>query len=190
MSSLHLNRTRLIAAALAVPLVAVTGCGTDKLADKASEKAAEKILESAGGEDVDIDIDQDSGKATFRDADGSTFSIGGGDLPEDWPEEVPLPDGFTLEGSFSGVDDGQANFTVSGTLSGDPTEHFGALVDAFENDGWTEQHRSTTDASGSSMSSATYVNDTWTVTVLLTADDGDGDESIGVVYTVMPTDAG
>lgn len=188
MSTSRTRRFRFLAAAVSVPLVAAAaGCSAEKLADRASEKAAEKIIESAGGEDVDIDIDDDSGEATFRSADGSMFSVGGGELPDGWPDEVPLPDGFTLEGSFSGSDGDKSTFNVTGSLTGDAAEEFNRIADAFTGAGWTEENRSTSNSGGSTMASATYSNSTWTVSLLVTGEDGE--DGVGVIYTVVPTDS-
>lgn len=76
---------RALGAALLVAALA-TGCGAD---EKAAEKAAETML-SKNGSKVDIDGE----KVTVEDDDGNVTSFGEGvELPDDFPEEVPLPQG-------------------------------------------------------------------------------------------------
>lgn len=76
---------RAVGAALLVAAL-VTGCGAD---EKVAEKAAERAL-SKDGADVDIDGE----KVTVKDKDGNVTSFGEGvELPADFPEEVPLPQG-------------------------------------------------------------------------------------------------
>lgn len=73
----------------------LSGCGAD---DKLSEKAVEKAL-SKDGAQVDIDGD----RVTVEDEDGNVSSIGeGSQVPDDFPEEVPLPEGdFKISSVFS-----------------------------------------------------------------------------------------
>ncbi|MBS44133.1 MAG: hypothetical protein CMH83_13405 [Nocardioides sp.] len=97
------------ALALAASTALVSGCGADQLIESATEKAAERALEEAaeadGSGDVDIDLDGDDGQVSVTDGDGNEFVAGtGGDLPDDWPESVPVVDGDVITSSSQTVD--------------------------------------------------------------------------------------
>lgn len=117
-------RTTLGVAVLGAALVLGTGCGA--AADKAAEKVAEEAVEEAIGADVDVD---DDGNVQIETEDGSSFS-GGSELPDDWPEDVPMPDGSDIEGSFGGSASGETTLTVAGSTSLSPEEvdeHFAGI---------------------------------------------------------------
>ena len=76
---------RALGAALLVAALA-TGCGAE---EKAGEKLAEDAL-SQGGNEVDVDGD----KVTVKDKDGNVNVYGEDvELPDDFPDDVPLPKG-------------------------------------------------------------------------------------------------
>lgn len=89
--------------ALSVLALALTGCGgvSENIAERALEEAAE-----AGGEgdvDVDIDLDGEDGGGISIDSEDGTASvdIGGGELPDDWPSDVPVIDGEIITAASS-----------------------------------------------------------------------------------------
>jgi hypothetical protein len=121
-------KTTLGVAVLGAALVLGTGCGAaaDKAAERVSEEAAEEAI---GGGNVDID---DDGNVQVETEDGSV-AYGTGDLPEGWPEDVPMPDETEIEGSFGGTTASGTNLTVAGETSLSPEEvdqHFAGI-------GWT-----------------------------------------------------
>src|SRR5690554_4129073 len=74
----------------------LSGCANpgELLAEKAAEKAVEHAIEqgSSDGTNVDIDADGDGGM-TIEDEDG-TYQMGShAQVPDDFPSELPLPDG-------------------------------------------------------------------------------------------------
>ncbi|MGD2101872.1 MAG: hypothetical protein PVG83_06510 [Acidimicrobiia bacterium] len=77
-------RSRLSLAALAtVFLLLLAACSPG---EELAEELAEQALEEQGGGDVEID--SDSGEVNIESDDGS-FTIGGGEIPTDWPVDVP-----------------------------------------------------------------------------------------------------
>lgn len=88
---------------------ALAGCGTpEDIAESAVERAMEEAAESdasgsdeaasdgtsdgfQGGEDVEVDIDADGGTMTFENEDASMAVGEGAELPETFPEDLPLP---------------------------------------------------------------------------------------------------
>src|SRR5690554_4367684 len=80
-----------VAAAAAVGAFLLASCSPGDLIGSAVEKGVEKGVEAATGSE--IDIDEDGGNITIQTDDGE-FSMGGGaELPEGFPDEVPLIDG-------------------------------------------------------------------------------------------------
>lgn len=167
MSTAPTTATRTLAAlALTVPLAfGAVACSSDEAADK----IAEKIIESGAGKDVDVDYDSDSGSFTVDSDDGSmSFSPDGGELSENWPSEIPMPDDFKVTGTFETTTDGEQSFHASGTVPGDVKAAFEDVVAAFAADGWNEEHKSTTSFDGVDTSTAMFDNGTWNVVISAT----------------------
>ncbi len=125
--------------------LALSGCGAAE--DELAERATEEAMEAAGdGAEVDIEDDE----ITVSDGEGNTTTLGGTELPDDFPvDQVPLVDGTIV--SATGVDG--ASFTVMLEVEGDPEavqeEAIGMLTDA----GYTN---------GTEMNSEGYLSTTLT----------------------------
>lgn len=108
------------------------GCG--KVADKVAEKGVEKGLQkSLGASDVDID---DDGFSIETD-DGEFSTKIGDDIPDGWPENFAIPDGFTVEGSntTSAGDEGRT-MMVMATGTGDPKAAYQHYLSWAESEGY------------------------------------------------------
>ncbi len=129
-------------------LLTMTACSS--VAENLSERAAEEILEQAAGGEVDLDLDEDGGTVSVSTDDGS-FTVGGGDLPDNFPASAPLPDGYTVLTAMSGSDD-EGSETLMVNLSVQDVD-FEDLTATFESDlaanGWeiTERSEMTGDVS-------------------------------------------
>jgi hypothetical protein len=77
-------------------LLTITACGA--ITERAVEEATERAIEADSDENVDLDIDADGEEMTINmdgeDGDQS-FTIGGGEIPADFP--VPVPDGGEVQ---------------------------------------------------------------------------------------------
>lgn len=111
-----------------------TACGGS---DKAAEKIAEEIVESsAGGKDVDVDIDGD--KVTVNSKDGKGSFSASGELPDGWPDELALPKGAKIVASGTSTVAGANLQTVSAKVKGSPSEvmkHFEAALKKWKSEG-------------------------------------------------------
>jgi hypothetical protein len=135
-------------AALGVALVVGAGCGG--AADSAAERLSEEAIEEAAGGEVDIE----DGSAKVTNEDGSSFEVGTGDLPEGWPEDIPMPEGTEITSSAKGADGSDQSFTVTATTSLSPEE-----VDAhFADLGWDSESESSSEAGGETYLSRTLVS--------------------------------
>ncbi len=122
-------------AALGAALVlTAAACGDD--GGSPSDNAIEELIESQGGGEVDID--SEDGEVTIESEDGSFTASSSGDLPEEWPGDVPLPDDLAIESSSRIADGstGGALLSVSGTTSMS-IEEIQELYSS-ELEGWTE----------------------------------------------------
>jgi|GEM_PF-1128099 len=127
------------------------------------------------GEVVTGEFDEEDGSVTVEGADGETvFSTAEG-IPDEWPSDIPRPDGLSdVQGSVIGGDDGR-QISITGTIESDPTEAFdrysAALVDAgFE---------TSSTSSGDTVSSATFERDDRTLSLSVIGD-GAGSANVTV----------
>lgn len=165
-----MNPRPFVAALGAAALVGV-GCSGDPLVENLAERALEQALDG----DVDINFDEDGGDITVDTTDG-TFeqSFGeGASLPDDFPAEIPVPDGFTPFFSQSSSDDDGQGWSVS--FLGDPgVSDAGADIQAaFESAGFVTEHESTTNAGGNETVSLVMTNDSWSVIISIGSSDGE-----------------
>ncbi|MBW6464774.1 MAG: hypothetical protein SCJ94_04565 [Bacillota bacterium] len=63
----------------------IAGCG--KTSDKVAENIIEESIKAESGEDVDIDLDTQSGEVTITTSEGEVTAKTGGGM--DWPENIP-----------------------------------------------------------------------------------------------------
>ena len=155
-------RSRIAITAVAVGLgVSTVGCG--KAAEKIAEKATEKAIESEAGGDANVDIGKD-GQVKIETEDGS-LSINSGEVPDSWPEDIPLPDDLDVASSMSTPD----GATVSGMTSVGVDDAMAFYEDAL--DGWTISGEFNTSGDGASTSSATYERDERVVTISASSND-------------------
>jgi hypothetical protein len=117
-------------ASLATAAIAIVGCGGGP-----SEGAIEGAL-AAEGVDADVEIDGDGGYS-IETEDGSVSTSGS--IPDDWPDDVPIPDGFELAlgGDVSNADG--VVVSVNGVVDMDDEQ-----LDAFyaeQLEGWEEVAR-------------------------------------------------
>lgn len=81
-------------------VAALSGCGF--VGDRVGERVAEELGDRAV--DGEVDFDRDSGEIRIENSEGS-FTIGGGDLPDAFPDEMPVPDGGEIVSTQSGSND-------------------------------------------------------------------------------------
>lgn len=156
-------------------VLALSGC-TGKIAEKAIEKAIEKSIEKEGG---DIDLDLSENEVNITDEEGNVMNLGGSDIPEDWPQVLPVKDGITPLFSASQTTDGKKNFSLTGTYSGSGEE----LYDYYKNtlSGWNQEYDSVTD-SGTEGKNYSYQvnNDTYIATVII----NETEDEVNVVLAI------
>lgn len=188
-----MRRTRSLFVFLVV-LLALASCG------KATEKLTEEAIEqSAGGGEVDID---DDGSFSFENDEGSfevdsegnvkiegedgEFSIDGssGELPDGWPDDVPVPSDLEILTGSKTSDGEQDLFSVLGNVDGDPEDVFADLVDAFEDEGFETGGKSETNADGDFFGTAQFTGNGHQVAISVSTDSNEGGSTVSI--TVSP----
>jgi hypothetical protein len=145
---------------LALPAVALAGCGDDK----AAEKIAEKAIEADSGGDVDIK----DGEVSVTDDEGNKSTMTSSDeLPDGFPKEVPLPDGAKIQSGtkVSTGDDGDT-FVVTAAVDDASKDVLAFYKD--ELDGFKTDMEIATD----SGTSAQFTNEDWNVLMGVSEEDG------------------
>jgi hypothetical protein len=168
---------KLTTAALAVlaVLAGLTTVGCGAVAEKATEKATEKAIESQTGGDVDLDTDDGSVDVTTEDG---SFSIGSGKVPEEWPDDVPLPEGIEIaSGSTSTTDDGTL-VSITATTTADAADLLAELEEALAD--WEISGKTTSTSGGGAFVGATWELDGRTVS--FTGAGGDGETSLALTH--------
>lgn len=99
---------------VAVLGLGLSGCGiTDNVAEKTAEEAAEKAIEAGSSGGGDVEVDTDDGTMTFENDEGS-MSVGDSDLPDDFPDDMPLPQAeYTVGMSMATGDQIQASLRTT-----------------------------------------------------------------------------
>ena len=160
-------KTSVVAVAVAGVALALTGCG--QAAEQAAEEAAEQAIEAQGGGDVEIDADGES--FSVEGEDGSEFSVGNDELPDDFPAEVPIPEGGTVESSSSVQTDGKAGWFVTLTYpDADASELADTSKSEMEDAGFDE----TSTFSANDTTTTGYEGNGYQVTVSTVPADGGG----------------
>lgn len=152
---------------LAMVVGSLVGCG--KVSEKASEKITEKALEQAGGGDVKVDIDKDTGEASISGTDSkgnkTEFSLGSTDLPENWPKELSIPDGFSVMTSNTmALGEGGMNTVIAGG-KGDVKKLVGAYKKDLSKAGYEVLSENSTTQGDTAMKMLTVKKELTSITI-------------------------
>lgn len=192
----HRLGTITLVAAMAIGL---TGCG------KLAEEAIEQAVEAESGEDVEIDFDSDDGSFSIEgedgesfnfdvdaegetssfsgtDEDGNTFEMtSGGDLPDDWPDDVPVPPG-TLQNATSMTDNTERFLSIALDVD-DAEQSHGDYVAQLQNVGFTVGNTSSFQSDGSAQLYTDLSKDGWSAQVTALSDDSGTNQLIIALQT-------
>lgn len=133
----------LVACLAVAGLLGAAGCAM--AAEEISEQAAEQAVEAgASGEvDVDVDVDGDSGTMKIEGSDGS-LNVGNDELPESFPDDLPLPEDFTVQMSLESPD----NITVNVTTTDDFESLRDRLTSEFAEAGYVVDNKVNSEMGG------------------------------------------
>lgn len=137
------NNTARAVGIAAIAAIALAACSSEDIAERATEEIVEQQLEG-DGQDVDVDLGDDGAGGIKVEGSGGDVEVqfdegGGVDLPDDFPSEVPLPDGLSIQ-QASSVDAPEGKtFIINGTVDGEFGDATDAYKSALESAGFTQQ---------------------------------------------------
>lgn len=117
-------RTRIVTTIVATAAISLllSGCS---LGQQAAQNTVDNVQEEQLGPNGSIDVNEDG--SIEIETDDESISIGGGDLPEGWPSQLPSPTGFEIQTSYS---EGSGEvMVVSWYAEGERPEDIQAYVD-------------------------------------------------------------
>lgn len=174
-----MHRTvRPVAAVLAgVALLGAAGCG--QAAEKVAEKATEEAIESQAGDGAKVDIGQDG---TFEiETEEGSYSAGTGEVPEGWPDDVPLPDGLEIVTGSNLGNDAERITSVIGTTDESPDAVAAFYEEALSD--WEEASSMDSNADGASFRSVSYTSGERTLQLTI-SEDAEGVTTLSVTHAV------
>ena len=93
----------------------------------------------------EFDIDGSDGDMSVETEDGSMEINSGGELPEDWPADIPEPDGIDIQQAMTFAEEnGSTSIIVSGTIDGSGEDWTTAYGGELEGAGFEEESMFTT----------------------------------------------
>lgn len=173
MTSMALRRIAIIGALA----LATTACGS------ITERVTEGVLERAAGGDVDIDLDgDDGGSITIETSEGTARIGAGGNLPDSFPDDVPLPSAdYQVAQSFEQSTNDGVGIQVSLGVKAAADDIADELEKAFADGGWENESTSRSSGDGFTQVILGFSKGDMRVMVMIMSDDGE--ETI-VSYTV------
>ena len=165
-----------------VALAAVlTACGS--VQERVEERVTREVVEQALGDDVELREDGFS----YEDEDGRQVDFGTNQLPEEWPSDLPVPDGGRVLSSVaqSGADGTEIATMIEfdGTLDDVRPE----VQDALDGSAWTPDGDATSvNMDGTRAWAQTYVSGE-NRTSLSVVDSGEGTTVISWQVELGPT---
>jgi hypothetical protein len=132
------------------------------------------VVTDADGSVVTGNINAESGEVSIESEDGSFSSGATTELPEEWPGDIPEPDGLSISSATVIGSDTEQAINVAGTADGDGFVE--SYASALESAGFNED---STFESGGTINNV-YSNASWTVGVVYFGDQGENQVNVSV----------
>ena len=183
-------------AAWAFLALSLAGCG------QLAEEAIEQAVENESGEDVEIDFDSDDGSLSVTGEDGEQFNLEVGEdgetssfsgtdeegntfemitgegVPDDWPNDVPVPPGDAVTSTVM-VDNGEQIISII-TEVDDVQDANDGYIDELSDAGFEIGSTSSFESDGSSSAFTEMTSDAWSVQVNSTSDGSTGQMFVAI----------
>lgn len=132
------------------------------------------VITDADGSVVTGNADSETGEFVVESEDGSFSSGSTSELPEEWPADIPEPDGLAISSATVIGSDTEQAITVTGNVdSVDFVDDYGS---ALESTGFDEESTFKSDGTVNNV----YRNDQWTVGVLYYGDESTDQLTISI----------
>ena len=132
------------------------------------------VITDADGSVVTGNADAETGEFVVESEDGSFSSGSTTELPEEWPTEIPEPDGLAISSATVIGSDTEQAITVTGSV--DSVDFVDAYGSTLESAGLDEESTFKSDGTVNNV----YRNDRWTVGVLYYGDAGDDQVTVSI----------
>jgi hypothetical protein len=132
------------------------------------------VITDADGNVVTGGADTETGEFNVESEDGSFSSGSTTELPEEWPGDVPEPNGLAIASATVIGSNDEQSITVSGSVDGDG--FVDSYASALESAGFTEDSTFRSDGTINNV----YSNDEWTVGLIYFGDQSDNQVNISV----------
>jgi hypothetical protein len=140
---------------------------------------------SGSGEDGDFTIQSEDGETVIETEDGtSIIGSDSGELPDGFPDEVPMPDGLAIDYSQATTTPDGNTFTVGGNVSSSPADVMDDYAAALDDAGFEQVQVTTTPDGGFFAYDAGEYQISGSISV------GDSDDQSFVLINVTPAATG
>ena len=112
--------------------VLMIGCSCS---EEAGEKVAEKAIEAQTGHKADIDVDKESMTIKTKDGEMTMTSGKAAKIPDNFPEDVPMYEGYALEMAMEVPEGYSLSFTTEDGVSKVSEWYLNEMIDK----GWTKE---------------------------------------------------
>ena len=170
-----------VAAAVVIAVVlALSFTGCFNAGEKLAEKAMEKVIEAAGDEGLDINIEE--GEMNIKDDDGGETQIGeGASLPDGWPGDVAVyPDLKIVLSSKNSDSEGKVNWGVTGEITNGTVKEVYEWYKSKMGSGWEVTTDSFSTSDGNDSAYLSLANSSYDVLIIL----GESDDTISLTVAV------
>ena len=123
-----------------------------------------------------IDIDADGGEFSIEGEDGDIQFGSGSEIPDEWPDDIPQPDGVTVQSAATFSEGDETSIILTGTADDDPDEWTAAYGSQLEDAGFTQD----SNFSSSGAVAASYTDESWNVDLTATAVGGSTAVSVSI----------
>jgi len=149
-------------------LFSVSGCFNmgQKVSEKIAEGAIEKAIESEGGE-AEVDIGEEG--VNIKTEEGEVTIGEGAELPDDFPNVVPVYPDMKISSSWKSTQDEKETFSFS-AMTSDPGS---TVFDWYKSQmaDWENEDEYTSESDGESMFNIAADNGTYSVVVMIMESD-------------------
>ena len=139
---------------------------------------------SGESEDGEFSIESEGGDTVIKSEEGTIIGSTSGDLPDGFPDSVPVPEGFEIQASQSMSTAEGTSYILSGTIDESPSDVADQLIADLESSGY-EQVQSTTTPEGAFV---IYDDGEYVVSGVIAPEGADGSAS-NLSMTVTPSAA-
>jgi len=114
------------------------------------------VFTGSASDDGQILVESENGEGAFRVVT---------DIPDEWPSNIPRPEGLTIEGGSYITAEGETMMTVIGSPSGSAIDYTEAYLATVAAAGFTETGSFDSTQDGSATIQRTYENGEWTLNI-------------------------